>query len=351
MAKFYSIKVSEITQLTEESVEIIFDIPDNLSEIFSYKSGQYITIEAEILGESVRRAYSICSSMSENKLSIGVKKVKNGKMSTWLNDKVNIGDSLNLMPPNGNFLLNSKKDNNHFVGLCAGSGITPVLSMIKDSLYSQENSFFTLFYGNKTPETEMFKNDIEVLAKKYSKRFKLISFYSDKKIDGKIHGNIDVENLNKVFEEEKQLLSSDGFFICGPGDMIDNLSDCLKKMSISEDKIIFERFSSSVEKKEADSNLQSMSCNYTFIIDDDEYECSEDSSNETVLDIALKNDIDAPYSCKGAVCSTCKAKVISGKVEMTKNFSLSESEVEDGYILTCVSHHKSEDVTIDFDVF
>ena len=351
MAKFYSIKVLEIIQLTQESVEIIFDIPENLTEFFSYKSGQYITIEAEIKGESVRRAYSICSAMCEKKLSIGVKKVENGKMSTWLNEKVNVGDSLNLMPPNGNFLLNSRKNNNYFVGLCAGSGITPVLSMIKDSLHSQENSFFTLFYGNRNPETEMFKNDIELLVKKYSKRFKLISFYSDTKIDGKMHGNIDVENLNKLFEKEKELINSDGFFICGPGDMIDNLSDCLKKMSISEDKIIFERFSSSIENKEADLIAQSMSCNYTFIIDDDEYECSEDSSDETVLDIALKNDIDAPYSCKGAVCSTCKAKVISGKVEMTKNFSLSESEVEDGYILTCVSHHKSEDVTIDFDVF
>tara|TARA_X000000950_G_scaffold42027_3_gene46254 strand:+ start:15270 stop:16319 length:1050 start_codon:yes stop_codon:yes gene_type:complete len=349
MAKFYSIKISGIKKLTEEAVEISFDIPENLTQVFSYKSGQYITIESVIKNESIRRAYSICSSMHENKLSIGVKKVKNGKMSTWLNEIVKVGDIVDVMPPNGNFQINSSIKNQS-LGLCAGSGITPILSILKDTLHTKEDSTFTLMYGNRSPESEMFVEELVALKEKYSSRLQIIKFYSDLNIEEHFFGNIDENNLSEIFANKQELLNLDNFLICGPGNMIDNLNNFLIQKDITKDKIIFERFSSSDVDAEV-SNVENLSCDYTFIIDDEEYEITEHNNKDSVLDIALKNDLDAPYSCKGAVCSTCKAKLISGEVEMSKNFSLSESEIKEGYILACVSHHKTKNVTIDFDVF
>ena len=188
------------------------------------------------------------------------------------------------------------------------------------------------------------------MKEKYNNRLQIIKFYSDLNIKEHFFGNIDENNLSEIFDNKQELLNSDNFLICGPGNMIDNLNEFLIQKDISKDKIIFERFLSSDVDAEA-SNVENLSCFYTFIIDDEEYEITEHNNKESVLDIALKNDLDAPYSCKGAVCSTCKAKLISGEVEMSKNFSLSESEVKEGYILACVSHHKTKNVTIDFDVF
>ena len=349
MSKFYSIKICAIKKLTDEAVEISFDIPENLTQIFSYKSGQYITIESEIKNESIRRAYSICSSMQENKLSIGVKKVKNGKMSTWLNEMIKVGDTVDVMPPNGNFQINSSSKN-QFLGLCAGSGITPILSILKDTLYNNDDSTFTLIYGNRSPKSEMFVEELVALKEKYNSRLQIIKFYSDSSIESHYFGNIDENNQSEIFAKKQELLKSDNFLICGPGNMIDNLNDFLIQKDITKDKIIFERFSSSDVDTEV-PDVENLACDYTFIIDDEEYEINEENNKESVLDIALKNDLDAPYSCKGAVCSTCKAKLISGEVEMSKNFSLSESEIKEGYILACVSHHKTKNVTIDFDVF
>ena len=349
MSKFYSIKISGIKKLTDEAVEISFDIPENLTQVFSYKSGQYITIESVIKNESIRRAYSICSSMHENKLAIGVKKVKNGKMSTWLNEIVKVGDTVDVMPPNGNFQINSRSKNQS-LGLCAGSGITPILSILKDTLHNNDDSTFTLIYGNRSPESEMFVGELVALKEKYNNRLQIIKFYSDLNIEEHFFGNIDENNLSEIFANKQELLNSDNFLICGPGNMIDNLNDFLIQKNITKDKIIFERFSSSDVDIDA-PNVENLACDYTFIIDDEEYEITEENNKESVLDIALKNDLDAPYSCKGAVCSTCKAKLISGEVEMSKNFSLSESEIKEGYILACVSHYKTKNVTIDFDVF
>ena len=349
MAKFYSIKICDIKILTDEAVEISFDVPENLTQVFSYKSGQYITIESVIKNECIRRAYSICSSMNENKLAIGVKKVKNGKMSTWLNEIVKVGDTVDVMPPNGNFQINSSRKNLS-LGLCAGSGITPVLSILKDTLHNNYDSTFTLIYGNRSPESEMFVEELVALKEKYNNRLQIIKFYSELNIEEHFFGNIDENNLSEIFANKQELLNSDNFLICGPGNMIDNLNDFLIQKDITKDKIIFERFSSSDVDTDA-PNVENLACDYTFIIDDEEYEITEENNKESVLDIALKNDLDAPYSCKGAVCSTCKAKLISGEVEMSKNFSLSESEIKEGYILACVSHHKTKNVTIDFDVF
>ena len=237
MSKFYSIKICDIKKLTDEAVEISFDIPENLTQVFSYKSGQYITIQSVIKNESIRRAYSICSSMHENKLAIGVKKVKNGKMSTWLNEIVKVGDTVDVMPPNGNFQINSRSKNQS-LGLCAGSGITPILSILKDTLHNNDDSTFTLIYGNKSPKSEMFVEELVALKEKYINRLHIIKFYSDLNIEEHYFGNIDENNLSEIFAKKQELLKSDNFLICGPGNMIDNLNDFLIRKDVTKDKII-----------------------------------------------------------------------------------------------------------------
>ena len=335
MNSFYPLKVSQIRALTTNAVELKFEIPAELKSKFNFKAGQYITIKHQIGGEEVRRSYSICSSIEEG-ISVGVKKVETGKMSSFLTTKIKEGDILEVMPPTGNFVLQGK----NVVGICAGSGITPILSMIKTILLNNDNSKFTLIYGNKTQDSTMFYSDIKQL------NINTHFVFSREKVEGAKEGRID-RNMLDTFSDK--ILSADAYFICGPGEMIDTVSDFLTMKGIEKSKIHFERFTTTEKEETSKKQTEEITSNVLVSIDGDDFEFTLSSNGKSILDAAMDAGADVPFSCKGAVCCTCKAKVMQGKAIMDKNFSLSDEEVEQGYILTCQSHPTTENIVVDYD--
>jgi len=328
---FYSLKVKKVRKLTNDAIEISFEIPTELLDMFKFKAGQYITIKSTINDKEVRRAYSICSSPNSEEISVGVKKVKGGKMSTFLTKEIKIGDILEVMPPTGNFIF----EEGDVVAICAGSGITPILSMMKLS-----NSSFTLIYGNKTEDSTMFYSEIKELNN--DNHF----LFSRENVIGSINGRITSDTLKNI----NGILDADAYYICGPGKMIDSVSDFLKENEV-KGKINFEKFNSPKKSKIENSNSEDSEIisNITVIMDGDEFDYTLSSKGDTILDSAMDEGADVPFSCKGAVCCTCKAKVTEGKAIMDKNYSLSEEEVEDGFILTCQAHPITENIIVDFD--
>lgn len=333
MNSFYPLRVSQIRTLTTNAVELRFEIPAELESNFTFLAGQYITIKHQIEGEDVRRAYSICSSIKEG-ICVGVKKVDGGKMSSFLTSRLKQGDVLDVMPPAGNFVLQGK----HVVGICAGSGITPILSMIKTSLLNNDNSRYTLIYGNQTQDSTMFYSDIKQLD--ISTHF----VFSKEKVEGVKESRINAIILESLSDE---ILSADAYFVCGPGGMIDTVSDFLTSKGIEKSKIHSERFTTAEEISE--NQTKEITSNVLVSVDGDDFEFTLSSNGESILDAAMVVGADVPFSCKGAVCCTCKAKVMQGKAIMDNNFSLSDEEVEQGYILTCQAHPITDNIIVDFD--
>ena len=345
MNKFHSLTVSSIKSLTTDSVAISFDTLNN--ELFQFISGQYITIKHQINREEVRRAYSICSTNIEG-VTIGVKRVEKGKMSTFLTTNLKVGDALDVMPPSGNFTI--KAEPNHIIGICAGSGITPILSMLKTELEKENPTKFTLIYGNKTQDSTMFENELKILQEKYHEDLKIHWVYSREQVAGKIHGRIDKDTLQQLINISPSLKSAEGYFICGPGEFIDNANELLLLNRINQNKINIERFTS-VNKDDINShnNSDEIIANVIVSVDGEDFEFTLSNKGQTILDAAMEQGADVPFSCKGAVCCTCKAKVMEGKVIMDNNFSLSDAEVAEGYVLSCQSHPDSSNVIIDYD--
>ena len=351
MSKFFLVPVKSIKKLTSDSVNIEFDLSSFDSNIFSFKSGQYITIEHQINNEKVRRSYSISSS-PENGIEIGVKLVPNGLMSTFLTTHLQQGDKLNIMPPIGDFLIDIDNNNkNHYVGICAGSGITPILSMIKNVLSNEPLSSFTLIYGNKTLSSTMYSEEINQFNKDYIERFTLYNIFSQEDVDDSFNGRITLELLKKIFDKNSELKNVDYYFLCGPGNMIENVRSFLNSIEILNNKIRYELFSaptSSNEKNEVVKDPNSIS-NVTVSVDGDDFEFQLSQSGQSILDAAMEAGADVPFSCKGGVCSVCKAKIIKGTVSMDMNYSLSEDDVDEGFVLTCQAHPTSDSIYIDYD--
>lgn len=352
MANFYQVKVSNINKETHDSVSISFDIGTQHLKEFNFTPGQYIVIKANINGDDCRRSYSICSSKNEI-LTVAIKKVENGKMSTYINEKLEIGDTVEIQPPQGNFRLENINPSNtrKFVAFAAGSGITPILSMIKEISINEKNTQFLLFYSNKTKSDVMFSSQLnELLNDNIIVRF----LYSRETADNDLyHGRINEQKAKDLLKSEMPYLNADAFYLCGPEQMIFSTKNVLESFGVDSSKIKFELFTAPVLDKEdttneSDVNFEGES-KVTVIYDDEEVEFSLSKNGDTILDVAMDNDLDVPFSCKGAVCCTCRAKVKEGSVIMDANYALSDQEVEDGYILTCQSHPNSEKVIIDFD--
>ncbi|MEZ4910763.1 MAG: 2Fe-2S iron-sulfur cluster-binding protein [Saprospiraceae bacterium] len=353
-ASFYPLTVSEIRRLNKESVSITFSIPDNLKSTFQFISGQYLTIRSKTVGEEIRRSYSICSFENGDTCTIGIKKVKDGVFSSYANSVLKKGDILEVMPPQGSFTIASS-EHNHVVFFAAGSGITPILSHIKSLLFNFSHTKVTLFFGNRNFESIMFREELEGLKNKFIDRFALYHVFSKEKIGLPIfHGRIDI---NKTKELVQTFLENDEishFLICGPNEMVFSVRDGLLSKNISENKIKFELFNVSNLKSIAnpDESLPhtpEIISNISIQMDGDIFEFELSSAGQNLLDAALENGADLPFSCKGGVCSTCKAKVLKGNVRMDINYALEPDEVENGYILMCQSHPLSEDIYIDFD--
>jgi len=344
MNKFQPLIITNITQLTADAVAISFDVSDNA--LFQFEAGQYITIKNDINEEEVRRAYSICSTNKEG-VTIGVKKVESGKMSTFLTEKIKVGDMLEVMPPSGNFVI--KGDNKHIVGICAGSGVTPILSMIKTELAKDSAAKFTLIYGNKTKVSSMFADELEQLQADNSDRLKIHNAYSREGVAGAINGRLDKNTIQQLLNTFLPIKTADAYFICGPGELIDNANELLLLNNINQAKINFERFTTVERAKVADNDSDEIIANVMVSVDGEDFEFTLSNKGQTILDAAMEQGADVPFSCKGAVCCTCKAKVMEGKVTMDANYSLSEEEVAEGFVLGCQARPASANVVVDFD--
>lgn len=352
---FYPITVKNIRRDTADCISISFNIPQELKEIFSFIQGQHITIKKSINGNEIRRNYSLCTSPIENDYRIAVKKIEGGLFSSFANDELKVGDTLDVMPPLGKF--NSNLNSQHqkkYVAFAAGSGITPVISNIKTILYTEPKSECILVYGNKYTSSIIFKEELEALKNKFIGRLQLIHVLSRESAETPIsNGRIDankLEHLGKLI----QWKNIDEFFLCGPEEMIVTTKNFLEALQIDRKKIHFELFnatqkpkSTSVEKLKQ-SNVKST---ITLISGGRTFEIAMHvNDNNSILDAALNVVADLPFACKGGVCCTCKAKLLEGKVEMDVNWGLEQEEVEKGYILTCQSHPTTEKVVVDFDV-
>ena len=337
MRQLHNLRISKINRLTSDAIEIVFLIPENLKSEFEFIAGQYITISAKINNEEVRRAYSLCSNPDSLEVAVGVKRVEGGKMSTFLIDTLKEGDVVGVMKPKGRFVLGNQ---NKVIGICAGSGITPVLSIMKKM---HDKSNFTLVYGNKTEDSSMFLDEIKQM------NINTHFAYSRQKVEGCYNSRID-RNLLLELSEDKTFLDAEAYFICGPGEMIDMAEEFLLEKGVDKSKLHFERFTAKKKKaKKVAAEGAELISNITVILDGDDFEFTLSDKGKTILDAAMEQGADVPFSCKGGVCCTCRAKVIEGKAIMDQNFSLSEDEVEEGFILTCQAHPITENIVVDFD--
>ncbi len=353
MAKFHLLTVSDIRRETADAVSIAFAVPNQLLADYQFKHGQYITLKLNVGGEELRRSYSVCTSpFIENELRVAVKEVKGGRASTYLNRELKKGDSLEVMTPMGNFTTplsgNSEKNYLLFAG---GSGITPIMSILKSILHVEKQSRVTLFYANRDEASEIFSRDLDVLRS--NSRFQLIRIYdSPAKKSDELHTGIVTEDKVKFllnFYSGNSIISD--VFICGPGPMMENVKNALLQVSIPQEKIHIEYFSTVQETlaQEEASTAKEISSKITVIQYGIETSFQLNSNGATILDAALDAGVDAPYSCKGAVCCTCRAKVLEGKVKMDANFALTDGEIAQGFVLTCQSHPLTEKVIVDYD--
>ena len=354
---FHKLTVKEVKNETPECVSIAFAVPGDLQAEFLFEHGQNITIKKEIDGEEIRRSYSICSAPFEHELRVAVKKVAGGKFSTYANSLLKAGDTLDVLPPTGKFNTKLKTQNSkQYVAFAAGSGITPVISIIKTTLQTEPASRFTLVFGNRGRHSIIFFEELEALKNKFLNRFNFINILSREKTDAPVNfGRIDINKLtelNKLIDYK----SADEFFICGPQEMIFCVKDFLEQINIDQKKIHFELFTtpgqkeSSVRSQESGGEHKGHKSKITVKLDGRSFDFDLGFSGENILDAALKQGADLPFACKGGVCCTCKAKLLEGEVQMDVNWGLEQEEVEQGYILTCQSHPTTEKVVVDFDI-
>lgn len=354
---FHPLTISHLQKETADCVSVCFYVPQDLQDIFQYKEGQNITLRKSINGEELRRSYSICTAPHEKKLRIAIKKVDQGLFSTFANQDLKIGDSIDVLPPTGKF--NSKANNltsTKNLAIAAGSGITPVISIIKHILEINTENTFTLIYGNQSRNSIIFFEELEALKNKFIERFNFITILSRERTDADINfGRIDLSKLNEL----QQLLdfkSFDDIFICGPEQMIFTAEKFLLDAGIEKSNIHFELFTTPGQqqvkslKKEIVETDNSPKSKIEIKVDGRTFNFELGYDSDSILDAALKQGADLPFACKGGVCCTCRAKVLSGNVKMDVNYALEDEEVEEGFVLTCQSHPTTDFVSIDFDV-
>ncbi len=349
---FHKLTVKDIKRETADCISIAFDVPRELQKEFQFVAGQNITIKTDL--DDTRRSYSICSSPSEGELRVAVKKVANGVFSSFANEKLKKGDLLEVMSPTGTFTSAiSPKNKKEYVFFAAGSGITPVISIIKAILNGEPESRVTLVYGNKNTSSIIFKEELEALKDKHLETFRMYHILSREKTDIDFNnGRIDVDKCHQL-SRLIDFKSVDDFFICGPEQMIFTVKDFLKGWGIDSKQIHFELFTTptrkhtqiytAVNETAGDGSL------ITVKLDGRSFDFNLDYNGNTILDAALAEGADAPFACKGGVCCTCKAKLVEGEVEMESNYGLDKSEVKAGFILTCQSHPRTKKVVVDYD--
>ena len=356
MVHFHPLRIKHIQKETPDCVVVTFDVPETLHKDFAFTQGQHLTLRRYINGQEQRRNYSLCSSPLDKQWRIAVKKVEGGLFSTFANHELKAGDEIDVMPPMGRFHIPLQPENKkNYLAFAAGSGITPILSIIKTTLLTEPHSSFTLVFGNRNRGSIIFKEELEALKNKFIERFRIYHILSRERTDSDLnHGRIDAEKCSTLFSKLVQVNTINDFFICGPQEMIHDVRGFLEAAGVHKQHIHFELFTTGnqVQKKAAATGGGAETgpqASITIKLDGISSSFPLGYNGESILDAALQQGADLPFACKGGVCCTCRAKLVSGKVEMDVNYGLEPDEIAAGYILTCQSHPRTGEVVIDFD--
>ena len=354
MSKFHRLPIAKIDRETRDAIAITFDVPEGLREQFRFVAGQHLTIRTEIDGEILRRSYSICSPEGEA-LRIAVKRAPGGRFSTWANDVLHAGVQVHVTPPMGHFTVaRDVQSPRHHLGVAAGSGITPLLSMIATTLATEPRSRFTLIYGNRSSASVMFREELAALKDRHLARFNLVHVLSREPQDIELlHGRIDRTKADALFERWVPIGDVDYAFICGPAGMMDAVRASLAAHGLPPARIRIERFAASIPKHthvpRPLPRAAQTECSVDVVIDGARRSFTVEKGRENIIDAAARNGIELPYSCKGGVCSTCRCKLVEGEVDMDVNFALEDYEVARGFILACQSYPVTDTVKVTFD--
>jgi ring-1,2-phenylacetyl-CoA epoxidase subunit PaaE len=354
---FHKLRVAEVKRETPDAVSVRFELPDDLRETFKFKAGQHLTFRREIGGEEVRRNYSVCVSPSEGVLKIGVKKITGGVFSGWVNDELKAGDEIEVMAPHGSFCWNFDADTRQeFVAFAGGSGITPILSLIKTALATAPNARFTLLYGNRNSIGVMFLEEIAALKDKYLDRFSVYHFLEEEEEEIDLfNGRLDRAKAEEIFSGLVRPDNVDAFFICGPGPMMDAVEEALVAKGVGKPRILIVRFTTgplsaaqAAAARALDEKAAGLRMSVT--LNGRRVQVAFDPDKHSILDNVRAAGLPAPFACKGGVCATCRAKVTAGEVSMKVNYGLSEAELAEGFVLTCQATPLSEGVALTYDV-
>jgi ring-1,2-phenylacetyl-CoA epoxidase subunit PaaE len=352
MSKFHTLTVKDVTRETADCVSIAFEIPAQLKNEFTYFQGQYITFKLNTGGQEIRRSYSVCSSpLTDADIRVAVKKVKDGKGSTFLNEHVKAGDKLEVMTPMGNFYTPVNAANKkEYILFAGGSGITPMLSIIKTVLKAEPQSTLQLFYGNENDDSIIFKNQLKNIELDAGGKLKVhhILNQADSAYNALYKGIMTTDKVAELMRTFVKVTSQTEIFICGPTPMMQNVEQTLTNLQIPKTQVHLEYFTAPVDDNSPTEPIETKKAGLTIILDGDEVD-TELLPNESILEAALRINLDAPYACQGGSCCTCRALLVEGKVEMKVNYALLDAEVKQGFILTCQSYATSEKIVVDYD--
>ncbi len=357
---FYALRVRAIEPDTDEAVIVSFDIPQDLRERFAFTQGQYLTLRASVGGKEIRRSYSVCAGLDDDILRIGVRKVRGGVFSNWIADSLRAGDSIEIMPPQGRFYVPlDPHAARHYLGIAGGSGITPVLSILKTVLAREPRSRFTLLYGNRSLRSTMFKEELEDLKNRFLARLQLHYVFSDEQSESALHqGVLDAERVSAFLRSVVQAPTVDHAFVCGPYQMNDQAEAALRAAGVPAERIHIERFG--VAPGEARDGAGGAVMHHaetrdppmarvTIRRDGLSHVVDFRQGDPSILDVATAAGLDLPYSCTSGVCGTCRARLLCGEVRMDRNFALEKADIDAGFILACQAHPLTEQVEISFD--
>lgn len=351
MSGYYQLTIGNVQRETRDAITVTFHVPRELKNVFRFVQGQHVNVRATLRGEEVRRSYSICSAVQDDLLRIAIKRMSGGLFSNWANDNLKPGCTLDVMPPLGRFYVPLSAENNkHYVAIAVGSGITPIFSIIKTTLLTEPFSRFTLFYGNRSSGSIILREELADLKDVFLERLSLVHILTREQQDIDLfNGRINGEKCKKLFSQWCPLPDVDTVFLCGPEDMIEEVSGTLRAQGLPKSHVKVELFGRSRRSVHMAVASGRETCEVTLVVDGVRNAFPLEKEKESILDGGLRHGIDLRHSCKGGVCGTCRAKLLQGQVDMDAHFALEDYEIKRGFILTCQSYPVSDSVVVDFD--
>jgi ring-1,2-phenylacetyl-CoA epoxidase subunit PaaE len=353
---FHTLTIADVVDETAEARSIRFAVPEELRETFKFKPGQHLTLKADIAGEEIRRNYSLCVAPQDNAVMVTVKRIAGGAFSNWANDNLAAGMAVEVMAPHGSFTWDFEEGAvNHYVGFAGGSGITPVMSLLKTALLTEPDSRFTLFYGNRDSSSVIFLEALAQLKNRFMDRLQVHLFLAEEAEEFELfNGMLDRAKCDEILETLIDPADVAAFFICGPGPMMDAAEEALKARGIASDRIHLERFTAGRPSAALEAQMQALTreaAGLTMLVtlDGRKRRVAFDAAAGNILDSARASGLPAPFACKAGVCATCRARIVSGEVEMAARYGLTDEEVAAGYVLTCQSVPKGDGVELDYD--